>query len=54
MAARAIGLIAAFVARRAERRLLRELAIGIDRGMLSRLLRRGERAERESLRRHLR
>jgi uncharacterized protein YjiS (DUF1127 family) len=62
VAARAIGLIAAFVARRAERRLLRELDklddrllddIGIDRGMLGRPLRPGERAEQELLRRHL-
>jgi uncharacterized protein YjiS (DUF1127 family) len=63
VAARAIGLITSFIARRAERRLLRELGklddrllddIGIDRGMLGRRPGRGERAERELPRRHLR
>lgn len=63
VAARAIGLIAAFIARRAERRLLRELDklddrmlddIGIDRGMLGRTPGRGGRAERQLLRWRLR
>jgi hypothetical protein len=63
VAAKSIGLITSFMARRAEQRLLRELDklddrllddIGIDRSMLGRTPGHGERAERKMLRRHLR
>jgi hypothetical protein len=55
VAAKSMGLITSFIARRVEQRMVREFDklgdIGIDRGMPT-PRRRGERAEQKVLRRH--